>query len=86
MRYRAAIDAVVVVDCEIAVSLMWLDNGEFYWLAAPRAGVVDINGQRHVISFAPGELGHSMGSNLGCEGLGCFATAPQSGVDDAPPL
>src|SRR5271168_2263850 len=51
--YGAAIDAVVVLDCKIAVSWMWLDRGELHWLPAPRAGVVYKNGQRHGEFLSP---------------------------------
>jgi hypothetical protein len=51
--YGAAIDAVVIVGCKIAVTWMRLDHSELHWLAAPRAGVVYKNGQRHVSSFSP---------------------------------
>jgi len=51
--YGAAIDAVVVVDCKIAVTWMRLDHSELHWLAAPRAGVIDEYGQRHGQSFSP---------------------------------
>jgi hypothetical protein len=51
--YGAAIDAVVVVDCKIAVTWMRLDHSGLHWLAAPRAGVIDEYGQRHGQSFSP---------------------------------
>jgi hypothetical protein len=71
---------MVVVDCEIAVTWMRLDHSELHWLAAPRAGVVDKNGQRHgEFLFAPGELRTLKGVQpIDCEDLGRFAAAPQS--------
>jgi hypothetical protein len=75
--YGAAIDAVVVVDCKIAVTRMRLDHSELHWLAAPRAGVVDKHGQRHGEPFRSRRIEGT--SNLDCEGLGRLATAPQSG-------
>jgi hypothetical protein len=39
--YRAAIDALVIVDRKVRAIWMQLDNSEPYWLAAFRAVVVD---------------------------------------------
>jgi hypothetical protein len=78
--YRAAMDALIVVDCKVTARRMCFDNREFYRFAAPRAGVVDKKGQRHGESFCSllSEGTHKE-SNLRREGLGRFATAPQSG-------